>query len=424
MIGFDARHNSDVFAEDTAAVWPAPASGPTCCRARCPTPVLAFAVADLGCAAGVMVTASHNPPTRQRLQGVPRRRRADRAAGRRRDLRRDRRRRPRRRHPAGRARRSAHRPPRRAGRSSAYLADVPGVRLVPTATRRAGRLHRDARRRRRGRCWRAFERAGFPPPARRRGAGRARPRLPDRARSRTRRSPARSTCCSTLAGRVERRRRHRQRPRRRPAGRGHPDARGAGGWRRAARRRDRLAARPTTSCATRRATTGSSSPRSCRRRSSARWPRPPASTTPRRFTGFKWIAHAGARPPDAALRVRLRAGARLPRRPSSADKDGITAAVLLAEVAALAKADGVTLQDRLADIDARFGRHVTAERSVPMSPAAMRGLMDALRAGPPAALAGDAGRRHAGLPRRRPPPLPPAAARPGSRSARAAPSPS
>ncbi len=106
------------------------------------------------------------------------------------------------------------------------------------------------------------------------------------------------------------------------------------------------------------------------------------------YTGFKWIGHTVLTQPEShfvfgyeqALGYLVAAAPR--------DKDGITAAVLMAEVAALAKADGVTIEDRLADIEARFGRHVTAERSVPMSPAAMGGLMDALRQAPPAALAG------------------------------------
>jgi phosphomannomutase len=108
------------------------------------------------------------------------------------------------------------------------------------------------------------------------------------------------------------------------------------------------------------------------------------------YTGFKWIAQAVLQRPEQRFVFGYeQALGYLVTRPPL-DKDGITAAVLMAEVAAVAKADGVTLEDRLADIEARFGRHVTAERSVPMSPAAMPGLMDALRAEPPAELGGAA----------------------------------
>jgi phosphomannomutase len=70
------------------------------------------------------------------------------------------------------------------------------------------------------------------------------------------------------------------------------------------------------------------------------------------------------------------------------DKDGITAAVLMAEVVAVAKRDGVTLQDRLDALAQRFGHHVTAERSVPVDPAQAPAVMAKLRANPPVTLAG------------------------------------
>ena len=62
VIGFDARHNSELFANVSAQIFSGYGIAAKLFPHATPTPVVAFAIRHLNASAGVVVTASHNPP--------------------------------------------------------------------------------------------------------------------------------------------------------------------------------------------------------------------------------------------------------------------------------------------------------------------------------------------------------------------------
>ena len=106
-----------------------------------------------------------------------------------------------------------------------------------------------------------------------------------------------------------------------------------------------------------------------------------AATT---LTGFKWIARA----PGIAFGYEEAIGyCVLPE--VVRDKDGLSAALMVAEMAALARAEGTTLVGRLDELAREHGLFATSQLSLRVTELSERDVMMArLRAEPPAALAG------------------------------------
>lgn len=104
-------------------------------------------------------------------------------------------------------------------------------------------------------------------------------------------------------------------------------------------------------------------------------------------TGFKWIADAARRHPDRRLvfAYEQALGYLVGDRPL--DKDGIVAALVMAELASELRAAGSSIADRLDEIAAEYGRHLTAEASVRRVDG--RAAVDRLTASPPSELAGE-----------------------------------
>jgi len=111
----------------------------------------------------------------------------------------------------------------------------------------------------------------------------------------------------------------------------------------------------------------------------------PAEETP---TGFKWIIRAGS--PEAPLAFGYEEALGYAVTPSVAhDKDGVSAALAVALLAAELAADGRTLPDRLDELAVEHGLHATGQLSVRVEDLTLiSDAMARLRAAPPAQLLG------------------------------------
>jgi phosphomannomutase len=107
------------------------------------------------------------------------------------------------------------------------------------------------------------------------------------------------------------------------------------------------------------------------------------------LTGFKWIARAAG---EGVLRFGYEEALGYAVDPAVADKDGLSAALALARLAHDLALEGKSLLDRLDEIESRFGVHAISQLSVraegPAGLDAIRGAVASLREKPPSTLGG------------------------------------
>jgi phosphomannomutase len=106
------------------------------------------------------------------------------------------------------------------------------------------------------------------------------------------------------------------------------------------------------------------------------------------FTGFKWIGRTVLNYPDRRFVFGYEQALGYLVAQPPLDKDGITAAVLMAEVAACAAAESSSIETKLGELAERYGRYVIGERSIKMSPALSSKVVQHLQAEPPHSLGG------------------------------------
>ena len=106
------------------------------------------------------------------------------------------------------------------------------------------------------------------------------------------------------------------------------------------------------------------------------------------FTGFKWMASAVERHPHCRLVFAYEQALGYLVASEPLDKDGISAAVLMAEIAGVAAENEESIEDRLDAIAEHYGRHITAESSIRVPLSVGSAMVDELMKSPPESIEG------------------------------------